>query len=195
MKSLAPAPAPAPAPGMNDQAPPTFESGRYEDVVARAMTYALRLLPREEARELAHDVAVELVRSPDASALSGPVVYLAVTRRLRNAIRAARRRSTREQAYLQSNNGTPAWVRPDADLEARELRDRLRDAVAEMPASMREIFLLLREQEVSYKEVADRLGVSVGTVHTQLSRAAARLRECVRRYEAGEPSPSKGASR
>ena len=54
-----------------------------------------------------------------------------------------------------------------------------------MPRAMRETFLLVRDEELSYKEAAARLGVSVGTVHTQLSRANALLRECIQRYQAG----------
>ena len=44
---------------------------------------------------------------------------------------------------------------------------------------------LVRDEELSYKDAAARLGVAVGTVHTQLSRANALLRECIQRYQAG----------
>ena len=76
----------------------------------------------------------------------------------------------------------PAWARPGADLEARELGDRIAQVVARMPRGMREAFLLVREERLSYREAAERLGVGVGTIHTQLARAGVLLRECVKAY-------------
>ncbi len=58
----------------------------------------------------------------------------------------------------------------------------IEDAVAEMPDAMRQAFLLVRVKQLSYKEAADRLGIGVGTVHTQLARASQRLRQVVDRY-------------
>ena len=113
------------------------------------------------------------------------MLYLRVTSRLRNLWRAARRRASLDRAYVEmQTRAVPAWANPGAELEARELRKRIEAVVAHMPDAMREVFILVREEELSYKETAERLGVSVGTVHTQLSRANALLRECVARYHA-----------
>ncbi len=54
-----------------------------------------------------------------------------------------------------------------------------------MPAGMRAVFILIREEELSYKEAAARLGLRVATVHTQIARASLLLKECVARYHAG----------
>ena len=184
MNRLAPAPL-----RMDDQASPPDLRQQYEEILVRAMRYASRILPRAQAFELAHDVAVEMLRRPEASRLSGPVLYLVVTSRLRDAARAARRSAARDGAYLEmQSNAMPVWGRPGADLEAHELRERIEAVVAEMPLGMREVFLLVREEELSYKEAAVRLGVSVNTVHTQLSRAGTLLRECVKRYHADAPN-------
>jgi DNA-directed RNA polymerase specialized sigma24 family protein len=53
---------------------------------------------------------------------------------------------------------------------------------------MRSVFVLVREEELSYKETAARLGITVGTVHTQLSRANALLRDAVANYQSDKPS-------
>jgi RNA polymerase sigma-70 factor, ECF subfamily len=157
----------------------------YEDVLQRAFRYAERLVPREQAFEIAHDVAVEMLRRPPAR-MSGTMLYLRVTSRLRNAWRASQRRAATDRAYLDMRGTrTPAWADPAAGIEAEELRACIREALNAMPRGMREIFLLVRDEELSYKQAAARLGVSVGTVHTQLSRANALLRERVLRYQAG----------
>jgi RNA polymerase sigma factor (sigma-70 family) len=181
---------------MDQQAPAPDLRRMYEDVLVRAMQYAGRMVPRDHALEIAHDVAVELIRQPTAKPPGGPVVYLAVKRRLRDGMRAVERRAAREATYLTlQSEATPVWALPGADLEARELGDRIAQVVGAMPPAMREVFLLVREEQLTYREAAARLGVGMGTVHTQLTRAGALLRECVRRYHADAPrtpSPRKG---
>jgi RNA polymerase sigma-70 factor (ECF subfamily) len=157
----------------------------YEDILKRAFRYAERMVPREQAFEIAHDVAVEILRRPPPR-LSGTMLYLRVTSRLRNIWRASQRRASTDRAYLDMRSShTPSWADPAAGVEAEELRARIREALERMPRGMRETFLLVRDEELSYKEAAARLGVSVGTIHTQLSRANALLRECIQRYQAG----------
>src|SRR3954464_10726734 len=157
----------------------------YEEVLQRAMRYAERLVPREQAFEIAHDVAVEMVRRPPER-LSGTMLYLRVTSRLRNLWRADQRRAATAHTYLEMRSArAPAWADPAAGVEAEELRACIRDALAALPRGMRDAFLLVRDEELSYKEAADRLGVSVGTVHTQLSRANALLRERIQRHQSG----------
>jgi RNA polymerase sigma-70 factor (ECF subfamily) len=158
------------------------------------MRHAAQLVPRDQAFEIAHDVAVELIDTPPGE-VSGTLLYLRVTSRLRNLWRTRDRRAALDREYLEMRSRTaPAWVQPGDELEARELRQRLERVLAEMPSAMRQAFLLVREEELSYKEAAARLGVTVGTVHTQLSRANALFRECVERYQADAASavtPSK----
>ena len=173
---------------MDDQASARDPRRTYEEILVRAMQYAERLVPRDQAFEVAHDVAVEMLRhSPDQ--LNATLLYIRVTSRLRNLWRATQRRAALDRAYVDMRSSVlPAWAEPGADLEARELHARIEDVLARMPGAMREAFLLVREEELSYKETATRLGISVGTVHTQLSRANALLRECVKRYQLGAPS-------
>jgi RNA polymerase sigma-70 factor (ECF subfamily) len=161
---------------------------RYEEILIRAMRYAERVVDRETAFEIAHEVAVEMLEEPSRP-VTGTLLYLRVTSRLRNQWRAGSRRAVVEGAYLQARAGaSPSWSQPGSALEVRELHDRIRRTLMRMPSGMREAFLLVREEELSYKEAAARLGVSVGTVHTQLSRANALLRDCVQQYQSGGAS-------
>jgi RNA polymerase sigma factor (sigma-70 family) len=176
---------PAPHP-RTDEMPPPEQRRRYEDLLARATHYAERLVSADQAFEVAHDVAVDLARRPGE--VNGTLVYLAVTYRLRTMWRAADRRAATERAYLDQRAGAmPAWAQPDAGLESRELGDRIDATLARMPKAMREAFLLVRDDGLSYREAADRLGVTTGTVHTQISRANALLRECLQAYDADRP--------
>jgi RNA polymerase sigma factor (sigma-70 family) len=170
---------------------PPGEREAYERTVHRALRVALRLVPRAEAIEAAHEVASALIQAGHASAdgnePSDALVGTAVRNRLRNAWRADRRRADAEELHAQDRpHETPAWSKPDAVVEADELSRVISAAVLDMPDAMRRVFLLIRRDERSYHDVAKQLGVSPGTVHTHLSRANARLRDAVRRYR-GEP--------
>jgi RNA polymerase sigma factor (sigma-70 family) len=172
---------------MSDVAP-TPDRLEYESLLERAMGHASRIVPRDQAFEIAHDVALYMMRRPPEQRASGTMLFLAVTSRLRNSIRAANRRAARDGTYLQSHAPTiPTWAEPGTTLEASELRARLRRVLGDMPPAMRDAFLLVRDQGLTYKQAAARLGVSVGTVHTQLSRALSLLRACVDRYSADLP--------
>jgi RNA polymerase sigma factor (sigma-70 family) len=164
---------------------------RYEWLFERAMSHARRLVHGDQAAEVAHEVAVDMLARP-VEEISGRLLYIAVVYRLRSLWRSADRRSATERAYIDlRSGGTPAWAQPDSGLLAEELRECIEDTLARMPAGMREAFLLVRDDELSYRDAATRLGVAVGTVHTQVSRANALLRECVRQYHADRPSASR----
>ena len=58
-------------------------------------------------------------------------------------------------------------------------RGILEQALHELPAEFRESIVLRELGGLSYKEVSEIAGVSVGTVMAQLARARARLRDCI----------------
>ena len=59
--------------------------------------------------------------------------------------------------------------------------------VQELPADFREAIVLREMEELSYQEIAQITGVPRGTVMSRLSRARARLAECLR-YSVGKES-------
>jgi len=63
-----------------------------------------------------------------------------------------------------------------ADLEADELARLVESAIARLPERCRMVFLLSRENGLSYAEIAGTLGISVKTVETQMGRALKFLR-------------------
>jgi RNA polymerase sigma factor (sigma-70 family) len=171
---------------------PESEQRIYEQALGRAMRHAARHVAWDEAFEIAHDVANEVLRRraarPELAAntdLTEGFIHLAVTNRLRNLARSRRRRAAAEGAHhTQRLQLSSVWATPATDLEQQELQEVVDAAVAGMPDGMREVFLLVRRDELPYKEVARRLGVGVGTVHTQLSRANSLLRRAIERYRA-----------
>jgi RNA polymerase sigma-70 factor (ECF subfamily) len=69
-------------------------------------------------------------------------------------------------------------VTPATILEHSEDAELIREAMDELPAEFREI-LTLRQEGLSYKEIADIAQIPPGTVMSRLARARAKLRECL----------------
>lgn len=64
---------------------------------------------------------------------------------------------------------------PDEEVEKRELQILIREAIADLPAKMRQIVVLRDLEGMPYKELAELLDISEGTVKSRLSRARQQL--------------------
>ncbi len=58
-----------------------------------------------------------------------------------------------------------------------ELEQRIKETIDRLPAERRKIFILSRFEGLKYKEIADRLNISVKTVENQMYQALKYLRE------------------
>ena len=82
---------------------------------------------------------------------------------------------------------------PYAALEQSGLRDLIRRALAELPATLREAVVLRDLQEFSYLEIAERLSLPEGTVKSRINRGRLELARQIKRLEAQLPPPSRAA--
>jgi RNA polymerase sigma-70 factor (ECF subfamily) len=61
-------------------------------------------------------------------------------------------------------------------LAYEELRDHLTAAIQSLPLQCRLIFTMSREQDLTYREISEKLGLSIKTVETQMGRALKHIR-------------------
>jgi RNA polymerase sigma-70 factor (ECF subfamily) len=66
---------------------------------------------------------------------------------------------------------------PGCDLERADLRHKLQEVLDQLPLAQRQTFVLHAEAELSYREVAEVLGISIGTVMSRLYYARRKLRD------------------
>jgi RNA polymerase sigma-70 factor, ECF subfamily len=76
-------------------------------------------------------------------------------------------------------DGSP---RPDHEFQSAELRGRIATAVSLLPANLRTMFLLREVREMSTKDAAGELGVTIPTAKTRLLRARRALRQSLVNY-------------
>lgn len=143
----------------------------------------LRPLVRDadDAADLLQDAFERLVslRRPDA--LQSPEAYL--QRVVRNlVIDRARRAQCRPSNFVPLDEASLPHVEPlqEQALEANDLMRRYRDAVSALTPRTREVFLLHRVDELTYREIASRLGITVATVEYHISRALVHLDKALR---------------
>ena len=67
-------------------------------------------------------------------------------------------------------------------LVLEEIRKRIDTATGSLPEKCREVFLLSRNEQMKYHEIAERLGISVKTVETQMSKALQHMRDHLREF-------------
>ena len=153
----------------------------------RLADHAARLVAsRDTAEDVVQEVFVAIWgrrrRLPEGSKLPA-YLHRAVRNRALNQIR---RRKTAAR-WLEREDPVQA-VEPVAQerLEDEELAEVVRAALDGLAPRGREVFLLSREQGLSYPQIADTLGISVKTVETLMSRALKALRERLRPRLVGE---------
>lgn len=71
---------------------------------------------------------------------------------------------------------------PLSNLISKESVEEVELAIDSLPDQCREIFNLSRFEELTYEEIAERLGISINTVRTQMSRALVKLRLRLKKY-------------
>jgi RNA polymerase sigma factor (sigma-70 family) len=182
-----------------------FEAGDPEAAAAlarRACRLALRtaaviVQSREEAADVAQDVAIDVLGS--LRKLRDPDAFDAWVHRItvRHAMRLLRRRHRARDAE------TPLALVAEADepvapagpdrLTALSARGALAAGLAGLPARQRLALALRYVHDLSDEEIAHSLGCRVGTAHALLSRGRAALRDDPRLAELA-PRTAEGAT-
>ena len=87
-----------------------------------------------------------------------------------------RRELVRRRAAVRAHADEPALApAADARLLERELRAAVRRAVSGLPVAQREVVELRQGHDMTFQQIADRLGRPLGTVLTQMRAALARI--------------------
>lgn len=147
---------------------------------SRALNFAYRYLGnREEAEDAAQDCFVKIYfnrRRFDVSKEFEPWFYQILANVCRDRIRKKSRLSNFLVRFKQEEKTdempSPDNMKPDSELFAKALQ--------KLSASKREVIALRFNEDLSYGEIADALGISEGTVMSRLHRAKKDLERILR---------------
>jgi RNA polymerase sigma-70 factor (ECF subfamily) len=134
----------------------------------------------EEARDAVQEVFLKLLVKAGGfrpRALVSTWLYRIAVNHCLNVLRRRRLRrwvslSTHEEDDL-APLAEPVEERadPQRELQARRSWQRVQRAIAALPPSQRAVLVLARFEELSYKEIAETLGITLGAVESRLFRA------------------------
>jgi RNA polymerase sigma-70 factor (ECF subfamily) len=157
----------------------------YQNRVAAAL--ARMAGPAFDPEELAHEVFVRVWKSAHRYEPSARLStwLLTIARNLfLNELRYRTRHPTVSMHASEEEGHShfdappgPAALHPDAALIERELHEAIDAALQKLPENQRSAMVLRRYEELSYEEIAEVLGVSVGSVKSLLFRARSTLKE------------------
>lgn len=151
----------------------------YKHYAAGLLVYAgARLFFAEDARDIIQDVFVKLWRDRQTLTIhTGLANYLYTATRNR-VIDHIRKNAVREEyGILIQYLGAAGSPDASAQLELKELHQRVSLALESLSPKVREVYRLSREQHLSIPEIAAQLQVSEQTIKNQLTTALNHLRK------------------
>lgn len=150
----------------------------YDRYWALLYKHAYRLL---KDKELAQDVVQEVflnlwdkINVIDIQFSISPYLYRAVRNKVLNLIQKDKVKDNYTQSFINFVANSEAIT--DYRLRERLLKEKIEKEVAALPSKMREVFKMSRIQNMSHKQIAEKLNLSDKTVKKQMSNAIHILR-------------------
>ena len=103
-------------------------------------------------------------------------LYKSVYNTSMDKIRHNKVRKTFQQEVLHQSRNTGLAENAVPSVHTKDLEEKLRIALLQLPEQCRTVFQLNRMEELSYRDIASRLGISIKTVEAHISKALRRLR-------------------
>lgn len=155
-------------------------SALFERYNSQLLDYGFRLThSKEDAADMLQEIFVSLWHRRIEITFSHSVkawLYQAVRFQAAKYIhQCVRKRALLEE--LVSLLPETESVLPDSTLQHKQLDNAIREVIDHMPARMKEVFVLSREQQLSHREIGNRLNIAESTVKKTVQNAIRFIRE------------------
>lgn len=144
--------------------------------------YCHRLVELEDAEEIVQDVMLWLWENRETLAIESSLshyLFKMVYRRALNRINQKLVKGRADTYFYEEMQDV--WQNIDV-CQVEELMRHIRQAIAALPDSYREAFVMHRFRDMSYKEIAAALDVSPKTVDYRIQQALKQLRTDLKEY-------------
>ncbi len=133
------------------------------------------------AKEIVHEAFIKLWENRqaiDSKKNVSAYLYTTVNNLSLNYIRDNKKFVSTEEVF--------DWHINPTDFENIVIRNELAQAIVtaidKLPPKMRKVFIMSRYENMSHKEIAEKLGISTKTVENQINKALKRLRKDLKIY-------------
>ena len=140
--------------------------------------FCCKSLLKEDAEEIVQNVFMAVWENRhkiDVQQSFSSYLFSIAKYQVYNTIRQKIAQRTFAEKYLQQPDHLLENPDEHDDLTS-ELKIKVKDAVRQLPDRQREIFMMSRVYQLTYKEIADKLGISENTVDTSIRRSLNILR-------------------
>ena len=144
-------------------------------------SFANQLLKNSDiAKEIAMDVMLKMWQKRDLIKIEGDQsLQPYMVKAAKNAVinfHKSKRLPTESISNLQLSAALAYDSSADAQLNFKELEERVSQIVEGLPERRRMVFCLSRQDDMSYAEIAKKLNISVNTVRNQISASLAYMK-------------------
>jgi len=143
---------------------------RYWEKMA---SYAIRLTKSsDEGADIIQEMFVSLWNRRESLEVRGTLISYLIKGTRNLSLKYIEKNLTKHR-FLERLSVVPQDLSSEIEenLSAKELQQYVDGAVAKLPGKMKEIYLLSRDEQLSHREISQRLGIAEGTVKKQISNA------------------------
>ncbi|WP_316798477.1 RNA polymerase sigma-70 factor [Pedobacter frigidisoli] len=145
----------------------------YNRFWEKMMNYAVKLTKSEdEAADIVQEIFVSIWNRKESLEVKGPLgAYLIKSVRnlsLKYIEKNIHKENFMERLGYHFENTT---AQTEDDISVKELQKNIDTAVSKLPGKMRQVYVLSRDEQLSHKEIAQKLGISELTVKKQINNA------------------------
>jgi len=148
------------------------------------LKYAESLVRKSEiAEEIVQDVFYNVWKNRDSIRITHSwksYLFRSIYNNSMMHLRKIRREHSLEEGLFPEIEGSSP--NPFQELELNETSAMITDTVNSLPERTREIFLMNRQEGLKYREIAERLSISVKTVEANMGKALKALRSSLEKY-------------
>lgn len=173
---------------MSDVTPPgTVDSSRldldhselYGEYHERVWSLMRKMVGRQDAQDLTQQVFVKVIERGGSFQRRSSVWTWLYRVAANEALSHLRRQKLRRHVSL---NGEPAMKLDEAEHRFGDAKEALARALDELDPLLRVVFVLKEVEKLSYREIAESVGIPEGTVGSRLNRARHELRRHLVRF-------------
>lgn len=137
----------------------------------------------DSSEEIVQDLYYNLWRNRSSMEFNVSVksyLYKAVSNNCKMLIRKKRRRSAIEADLAYQSQGKS--TEPEEILEVKEIREVVNKTLEELPEKPAQIFKMSRYEGLKYREIAEKLSISIKTVEANMGKALKLFRKNLQEY-------------
>ncbi|MCE5347205.1 MAG: RNA polymerase sigma-70 factor [Bacteroidales bacterium] len=155
----------------------------YKNYSKKLYKFAYSILKsQEESENIVQEVFLKLWESRNRIEKDSSVKSYLFSIAYNSTITVIRKKAKDTQFIEYLKSLQEVYEEPDLEYEYKELTEKLHDIVYQLPERQKEVYVLHQEMGLTYKDIAEKLHISVNTVENHMSRALKTIRCYMKDY-------------